>query len=103
SCKRIVERNRMMMNFTPILLSQGSWIWDLNIRIYDTLNGLAGHSWYFDAFVGLALSSNLVKAGVIGACFMYAWLAGTDPLQIASRRKILIVTLIASVFVLATT
>jgi membrane-associated phospholipid phosphatase len=93
----------MILNHTPQFLAQATWIWNLNIYLYEALNGLAGHSWYFDAFLGLALSSNLVKAGVVGACFMYAWLAGGDAVQVAARRKILLVTLIASVFVLATT
>jgi membrane-associated phospholipid phosphatase len=92
----------MIMTNTPNLFAQ-SWIWDLNIYIYEVLNGLAGQSWYFDAFVGLALSSNVVKAGVVGACFMYAWLAAGEPIAVAARRKILLVTLISSVFVLATT
>jgi membrane-associated phospholipid phosphatase len=92
------------MNITyHFLAADMGWIWNINIYIYHALNGLAGHSWYFDALVGLALSSNLVKAGVIGACFMYAWLAGSDDLQIAARRKILLITLISAVFVLATT
>jgi membrane-associated phospholipid phosphatase len=92
-----------MVRFMTFLLTEVSWIWNANIQIYNALNGLAGHSWYFDALIGLALSSNLVKAGVVGACFMYAWSSGKDAIQISVRRKILLVTLISSVFVLATT
>ena len=93
----------MMHILALSLLTDSSWLWSLNIQVYDALNGLAGQSWYFDTLTGAALSSNLVKAGVIGACFMYAWLSGNDAAQISARRKILLVTLLASVFVLATT
>jgi undecaprenyl-diphosphatase len=87
-----------------VALSNASdWMWSVNIQIYNALNGLAGQSWYFDTFVGAALSSNLIKAGVIGSCFMYVWLSGKDAVQTSARRKILLVTLVASVFALATT
>jgi membrane-associated phospholipid phosphatase len=90
--------------FEPAALAAGGdLIWSVNIQIYNALNGLAGRSWYFDVLIGSALSSNLVKAGVIGACFMYAWLSGKDAVQISVRRKILLITLVSSVFVLATT
>ncbi len=86
-----------------ILLSQSHWLWSANTYIYHAFNDLAGHSWVLDQFIGLALSSNLVKAGVIGSCFMFAWLTGDDVAKIAVRRKILLITLLASVCVLATT
>lgn len=92
-----------MFLLSGLLLSAGSWIWSVNLSIYHALNSLAGQSYIFDKVVGLGLSTNLVKAGVIGACFLFAWMAGTDAAQIASRRKVLLITLIASVFVLATT
>jgi hypothetical protein len=34
---------------------------------------LAGQSPIFDNLVGLALKNNLVKAGIVGACFFAAW------------------------------
>ena len=86
-----------------MFLFDGNWLWDANIYAYHALNDIAGRSWIFDSIYGLALSSNLVKAGVIGACFMFAWLSGDDVAKVASRRKILLITLISSVFVLATT
>lgn len=71
--------------------------------LYEMINGLAGRSWIFDNLADLPLESNLVKAALIGASFMFAWLAGADAAQIARRRKILLITLVASVFVIATT
>ena len=92
-----------MHPFGAFLSSDIGWIWSLNIYVYSSLNGLVGQSYYFDSLVGLALSSNLVKAGVIGSCFMFAWLVGRDEEQIKIRRKILLITLVAAVFTLATT
>ena len=71
--------------------------------LYEMINGLAGRSWIFDNLADLSLESNLVKAALIGACFMFAWLAKADDAEVARRRKILLITLIASVFVIATT
>lgn len=86
-----------------LFLSDAGWLMSANNFVYHFFNDAAGHSWVLDQFVGLALSSNLVKAGVISACFMFAWLTGDDSSKIAARRKILLITLISSVFVLATT
>jgi membrane-associated phospholipid phosphatase len=93
----------VILNLGAHLFFESNWIWSVNIYIYNALNGLAGQSWYFDALIGSALSSNLIKAGVIGACFMYAWLAGKDAVEISLRRKILLITLVSSIFALATT
>lgn len=92
------------MSISSIILSSEShWIWSVNIHIYHALNDLVGQSWMFDQLMGLALSSNLVKAGVIGACFMFGWLNGDDSVNIVARRKVLLITLISSVFVLGAT
>src|SRR5690348_5437428 len=84
-------------------LAQSSWITGANSYLYHMLNGMAGQSWVFDHVLGLGLSSNLVKAAVIGACFMFAWLSGDDRVVTAARRKVLLITLISSVFVLGAT
>ncbi len=75
----------------------------VNDSLYEMINNLAGKSWIFDNLTELPLESNLVKAAIIGACFMFAWLAKADDAEVARRRKILLITLIASVFVIATT
>jgi len=75
----------------------------VNDYLYEMLNGLAGRSWIFDNLIDLPLESNLVKAALLGACFLFAWLAGKDNADIARRRRILLVTILASVFVIATT
>lgn len=72
-------------------------------RLYETINGLAGKSWIFDNLIVLPTENNLVKAVVIGACFLMVWVGGTNVEDIARRRKILLITLLASVFVVATT
>lgn len=85
------------------MLLQTNWVLSSNDYIYHILNGLAGQSFVFDRLLGLGLSSNLVKAAVIGACFMLAWLSGEESAVTAARRKILLVTLVSSVLVLGAT
>lgn len=46
---------------------------EINNYLSSLCNGLAGRSVIFDNFVGLILGNNLVKAGIIGACFFGAW------------------------------
>ncbi|HEX9965537.1 MAG TPA: phosphatase PAP2 family protein [Allosphingosinicella sp.] len=80
---------------------------DLIIRMSDwlylLLNGLAGRSWLLDTLVSLPLDNNLVKAGPIGACFVYAWWSGDDEADTRRRRATLLVTMASLLFVMATT
>ena len=70
-----------------------------NQAAFEALNSLVGRSWLVDSLVALALDNVLVKAGPIGACFLFAWYSrgGRD---VAVRRRILIVTLL-SLFLIA--
>src|SRR3712207_6925952 len=45
-----------------------------------------------DTLVSLPLDNNLVKAGPIGACFVYAWWSGGDEAETRRRRSTLLVT-----------
>ncbi|MEO7177971.1 MAG: phosphatase PAP2 family protein [Allosphingosinicella sp.] len=80
---------------------------DLIIRVSDwlflLLNGLSGRSWLLDTFISLPLDNNLVKAGPIGACFVYAWWSGGDEADTRRRRSTLLVTVASLLFVMATT
>lgn len=80
---------------------------DLVIRLSDwlylLLNGLAGRSWLLDTLISLPLDNNLVKAGPIGACLVYAWWSGGDEADSRRRRSTLIVTVASLVFVMAAT
>ncbi len=71
--------------------------------LYLLLNGLAGRSWLLDTIVSLPLDNNLVKAGPIGACFVYAWWSGGDEADTRRRRATLLVTMASLLFVMATT
>lgn len=75
----------------------------VNDYLYEMINGLAGRSWVFDNLIALPLESNLVKAGLLGACFLLVWHGGADAAETARRRKILLITLFAAVCVIATT
>lgn len=80
---------------------------DLIVRlsdwIYLALNGLAGRSWLLDTIVSLPLDNALVKAGPIGACFVYAWWSGGDEADTSRRRATLLVTIASLLFVMAAT
>ena len=75
----------------------------INDSLFEFFNGLAGRSWIFDNLMALPLESNLVKAALIGSCFFYVWHQSGDESEIIRRRKILLITLLASVFVITTT
>jgi hypothetical protein len=76
---------------------------NLNDQILAGMNGLAGRSWFFDSIVGLTQGNDLIKAGLIGCCFFAAWYSGKTLEDTRARRKVLLVTLVAAVCVLATT
>lgn len=71
--------------------------------LYELCNGLAGRSWLFDNLVALAQTNQLVKAALLGGCFLAAWHGDRDDAAVHRRRRILLVTLMACVFVMATT
>jgi membrane-associated phospholipid phosphatase len=71
--------------------------------LYLLLNGLAGRSWLLDTIVSLPLDNNLVKAGPIGACFVYAWWSGANESDTRRRRATLLVTIASLLFVMAST
>src|SRR5829696_7021392 len=71
--------------------------------LYLALNGLAGRWWLLDTLISLPLDNNLVKAGPIGACFVYAWWSGADGAETRRRRATLVVTVAALLFVMAST
>jgi membrane-associated phospholipid phosphatase len=75
----------------------------LDQRVYEAINALAGRSALFDGLVDLALESSLVKAGVIGACFVFAWHQGSDEAAASRRRSVLMVTLVAALAVVGIT
>ena len=76
---------------------------NVNDYLYETINGLAGRSWIFDNLIALPLESNLIKAALLGSCFLFVWHQTTDVAETARRRKILLITLLASVCVIVTT
>lgn len=82
-------------------------IWLLLVRmsdaIFGALNSLTGRSWLFDTIVAMPIDNNLVKAGPIGACFVYAWWSGRDAEQTRKRRASLLVTIGSLLFVMGAT
>ena len=89
--------------FSLVAASLASWLSQLNDQLLLLINSVAGRSWLFDSIVAFFLDNDLAKAGVIGGCFLAAWYGGKSTDSTNARRKILITTLIAAVFVIATT
>lgn len=89
--------------FSSMLLWLPLSLTGINNFLYHLFNGLAGRSWLFDNLVALPLENDLIKAGIIGACFFAAWEAQRTPEEKQAARKILLVTLLAAAFVIATT
>jgi len=86
-----------------LLTSLASGLTQLNDNLLLRINGLAGRSWLFDSLVAFFQDNDLAKAGVVGCCFLAAWYGSKSDSGASARRKILIGTLIAAVFVIATT
>lgn len=71
--------------------------------LYQLCNSLAGRSWLLDNLIALPLDNQLVKAAIIGGCFLAVWHGGKDEAATQRNRRILLITLVACVFVIATT
>lgn len=75
----------------------------LSDALYQLCNSLSGHSWLLDTLIALPLDNQLVKAALIGGCFFAVWHSQQDQAIVQRNRRILLITLIACVFVIATT
>ena len=93
----------VLLLFSLAAASLASWLSQLNDQLSLLINSVAGRSWLFDSIVAFFLDNDLAKAGVIGGCFLAAWYGGKSIDSTNARRKILITTLIAAVFVITTT
>jgi len=75
----------------------------INDSVYRLFNGLAGRSWFFDSLFSLSVENDLLKAGLIGACFFAVWFGKTSQAEAMAARKVLLTSLIAAVLVLTIT
>ena len=75
----------------------------LSNGIYQMLNAIAGRSWILDNLIALPLDNELVKSGAIGACFLAVWCSDRSAAETHRVRRVLLVTLVASMLVIATT
>ena len=71
--------------------------------LFGLFNALAGRSWALDTLIDLPLTNNLVKAGVIGACFLFAWHQTEDEAATRRRREVLLIAVAASIVTLGIT
>jgi membrane-associated phospholipid phosphatase len=89
--------------FLSLFTSLAGRLTELNDQLLLGINSVAGRSWLFDSVVAFFQDNDLAKAGVIGCCFLAAWYGGKTADGTNTRRRILIVTLIAAIAVIATT
>ncbi len=71
--------------------------------LYQLFNQAVGHFWLLDSLIALTLHNSLVKAALLGGCFMAAWFAHRDESESVRIRRVLIVTLVASMLVVVAT
>jgi undecaprenyl-diphosphatase len=71
--------------------------------LYETCNQISGRFWLLDNLISLPLYNQLVKAALLGGCFLAVWHARQAEDAALRNRRILVVTLIASGFVVAAT
>jgi membrane-associated phospholipid phosphatase len=92
-----------LLTILTLIPAQSDRLTSINDYLYEIINGLAGRSWIFDSLMDLPLENNLIKAVLMGACFMFVWFGGKDEADIIRRRRVLLITLLALIFVIATT
>ena len=94
----------MTMNMLLVFLADFSaTLTNISDALFQLCNSIAGRSQLLDTLIALPMTNQLVKAAVIGGCFFAAWHATQDEATTLRRRRILLITLIACVFVIATT
>src|SRR5438876_9599858 len=92
-----------MVVILSTLLTLTGRLSEANDQLLLWINSLAGRSWLFDSVVAFFQDNDLAKAGVIGCCFLAAWYGGKTANGTIDKRKILMATLVAAVFVIGTT
>lgn len=75
----------------------------INERLSAMCNSLAGNSPPFDNFIALVVENDLLKAGIIGACFFAVWFGTEKVSETRKVRRTLLVTLFAVIAVVAVT
>ncbi|HEX4946469.1 MAG TPA: phosphatase PAP2 family protein [Blastocatellia bacterium] len=83
-----------------LLLDVTDWITQISNALFHVGNSVVGHSRVLDTLLALPMTNQFVKAALIGGCFLAVWLSPEDTLR---KRRILLITLVASVLVIATT
>ena len=78
-------------------------IFEINNQLSAFCNSLAGNSLLFDNFIALIVENDLLKAGIIGACFFAVWFGAEKISESRKVRETLLVTLFAVIAVVAVT
>jgi undecaprenyl-diphosphatase len=86
-----------------LLIEFSTTLTNVSDALFAFCNSIAGRSQLLDTLIALPMTNQLVKAGVIGACFFSVWFGTRDEAIMQRNRRILLVTLAACLFVIATT
>ena len=86
----------LLSSLTATLTRMSDWLFSIG-------NSIVGHSRIVDTLLALPMTNQFVKAALVGGCFLAAWQSGEDDAATLRRRKILLITLLASGLVIATT
>jgi undecaprenyl-diphosphatase len=89
--------------FSHFLTGFSATLTNVSDALFAFCNSVAGRSQLLDTLIALPMMNQLVKAGVIGACFFAVWFGARDEAIALRNRRILLVTLMACLFVIATT
>jgi membrane-associated phospholipid phosphatase len=91
------------LGLTIFFSSLADWLTASSDAVFQLCNSIAGRSRVLDTLIALPMTNQFVKAALIGGCFLAVWHGAADEATTLRRRKILLLTLLASVFVIATT
>ena len=76
---------------------------NISDAIFQLCNSVAGRSRVLDTLIALPMTNQFVKAALLGGCFLAVWHGAKDEATTLRNRKILLITLLALVVVIATT
>ena len=73
----------------------------LDDQLFQAINSLVGRSWLIDTLLGYPLRNSVVKAAVVGGCYMAAWYSADLGEESLRRRRALLAGVLAAVFAIA--
>jgi undecaprenyl-diphosphatase len=82
-------------------MSAGPLFGAVDQAVFLALNQIVGRSFALDSLIVLALENPVAKAGLLGACFLFAWFRAERAGESATRRRRLLAVTLVAVFLAA--